>query len=307
LAVDVRQVIVGLITAAAALAASVSAQPPQRLVAVGDLHGDIGVVRQVFKLAGAIDDSGAWVGGNLVVVQTGDFIGRGPDEKAVVDFLFDVRQKAERGGGKVHMLIGNHEVFAARPDHRWVDPDAFAAFDGMPGLNLSDPRLANVPPAQRSRASAFAPGGVYARRLSELPVVLKIGRTVFAHGGILPMWARYGIDRINAEVRDWFAGRTAEPAPTLGLDDGSADDGVMWSRHFAAAPEPLACAVADESLKLVGGERMVVAHTVQKVITSRCGGRIWAIDSGMSKYYGGQPQILEIVNDSQVRVIGPRP
>jgi hypothetical protein len=280
------------------------AQAPQRLVAIGDLHADMDAARRALRLAGAIDERDAWIGGNLVVVQTGDIIGRGTEERAVLDFLLDLQAKAKAAGGTLHLLLGNHEVFAARPDHRWVDPDAFAAFRGVSGLNLRHPRLAELPDAERARAAAFMPGGVYARRLSAFPLVLRVGETIFAHGGVLPMWAKYGIDRINADVREWLAGRRAtEPAATLGLDDGSADDGVMWSRHFAAASDEVACALAKESLSMLGAKRMVIAHTVRKAIVSRCDDQIWPIDVGISRYYGGALQVLEIVDDRKIRVI----
>jgi hypothetical protein len=42
--------------------------------------------------------------------------------------------------------------------------------------------------------------------MGEFPAVLRIGDTIFAHGGVTPYWAGYGIDRINEEVGLWFAG-----------------------------------------------------------------------------------------------------
>jgi len=278
---------------------------PARLVVIGDLHADLEASRQAFRLVGATNDRDAWIGGNLVVVQMGDLIGRGFEDREVLDFVLELQTKARAGGGTVHVLLGNHEVFAARPDHRWVDPAAFGAFDAIPGLHLSNPRIAALPGPARARAAAFMPGGLYAKRVANFPAVLRIGATVFAHGGVLPQWARHGIDRINAETREWLNGRGAEPASTLGLDDGSLDDGVMWSRHFAAAPEEMACPLLDESLSVLGATRMIVAHTVQKVITSRCGGRVWAVDVGISRYYGGSLQAIELVGDNDVRVLRP--
>lgn len=303
--------LLALVGAAAAIAsfaaAGVDQQPPvargERLVVIGDLHADLEASRRAFRLAGAVDERDRWVGGNLVVVQMGDVIGRGKQDRAVLDYVLDLQARAKAGGGTVHVLIGNHEIFAARPDHRWVAPEAFAAFGGVPGLNLSQPRVAELPAAQRARAAAFAPGGVYAKRLAAFPTVLRIGTTVFAHAGVLPMWARYGLERINADVRAWLGGQGDEPRVTQGLDDGSLDDGVMWARHFAAAPEEIACQLLDESLGILGASRMVVAHTVQRTIGSRCGERLWAVDVGISSYYGGHLQVLEIVGDKRVRVI----
>jgi hypothetical protein len=302
-----------LLTAGAVLAAASpainepqrpgAAAPVPRLVAIGDLHGDLDVTRRAFRLAGGTDARDAWIGGSLVIVQMGDLIGRGHEDRAVLEFVFDLQARAKAAGGAVHVIIGNHEVFAARPDHRWVDPRAFAAFRDVPGLNLAHPRLADVPADERPRAAALMPGGPYARRLAEFPAVLRVGSTIFAHGGVLPLWARHGIDRINGEVSAWLAGRTSEPASALGLDDGSADDGVMWSRHFAASPESAACPPALQSLTMLGARRMVVAHTVRPAIESRCDGRIWSIDVGLSRYYGGTLQVLEILNDQTVSVI----
>jgi len=282
-----------------------NAQAPRvrRLVAIGDLHADIDAARKAFQLAGATDAAGAWIGGDLTVVQMGDVIGRGSDDLAVLNFVLDVRAKAKAAGGVVHVLLGNHEVFAARPDHRWVNPDAFAAFDGVPGLNLRHPRLARVPVMERARSAAFMPGGPYATRLSDFPAVLRVGDTIFAHGGVTPMWARYGMDRINDDVRAWLSGRTDEPLATQGLDDGSADDGVMWSRHFAAGQDEQACAMLKESLSILGARRMVVAHTVRPLIAPRCQEQVWPIDVGISRYYGGVLQVLEIIDDRQIRVI----
>jgi hypothetical protein len=280
--------------------------PAQRLVAIGDLHADLDAARRAFRLAGATDDRDAWIGGALVVVQMGDLIGRGSDDRDVLDFVLDLQAGAKAAGGAVHVLLGNHEVFAARPDHRWVHPDAFAAFRTMAGLNLRHPRIAILPAGERARAAALMPGGPYAKQLAAFPAVLRVGDTVFAHGGVLPLWARYGIDRINREVRDWLTGRTDEPASTLGLDDGSGDDGVMWSRHFAAAPEPQVCAVLEESLAILGARRMVVAHTVQPSITARCQEQVWAIDVGISRYYGGELQVLEILDDRRVTPLSSR-
>jgi hypothetical protein len=294
------------------LAASPSAGPriiaapqdaPRRLVVIGDLHADLANARRAFRLAGAIDARDAWIGGPLVVVQMGDIIGRGREDRAVLEFVLELRSRAAAAGGTLHVLLGNHEVFAARPDHRWVDPAAFPAFASLDGLKLGDARVRALPLAERARFAALMPGGHYSAAVASLPAVLRIGDMVFAHGGILPLWARHGVDRVNGEIRAWLSGRTGEPQATLGLDDGSDDDGVMWSRHFAAAPEPAVCALADESLDILGARRMFVAHTVQRTITSRCNGTIWAVDVGISRYYGGDVQVLEILDGSQFRVL----
>jgi len=273
-----------------------------RVVAIGDVHADLNAFRLALRTAGAIDARDEWIGGALTVVQTGDLIGRSDEERQLLDFLFDLQQRARQAGGTVHALVGNHEVFGARLDNQAVGLNPFSAWEGIRGLRLDDPRLRHLPPYARARGAALMPGGPYARRLAEFPVVLKLGQTVFVHGGVVPRWARYGIDRINREVRDWMLGLTEEPDSAFGVDDG---DRVMWTRQFSANVTPQDCAVLGESLKILGARRMIVAHTVHPEITPRCDDRVWAIDVGMSRAYGGRVEVLEIVNDSTLRVLRP--
>ena len=276
--------------------------PTARVVAMGDLHADIGVTRRAFQLAGATNRNDEWIGKSLTVVQLGDILGRSDDERQVLDFIFEIRKKAEAGGGRVHVLIGNHEVFGGRVDNQAVGRNPFPGFEGIPGLNLNDPRLRILPPNERARGAALMAGGPYARRLAEFPAVLRIGRTIFVHGGVVPRWARYGIDRINDEIRQWLMGRTEEPDSAKGVDDG---DRVMWTRQFSSNVDDRDCAELDESLKLLGASRMIVAHTVHANITPRCDGKVWAVDVGMSRAYGGNIELLEIVNDEVLTVLRP--
>lgn len=53
----------------------------------------------------------------------------------------------------------------------------------------------------------------------------------------------------------------------------------------------------------------IVGHTIQQAgINSACDGKVHRIDVGMSAGCGDhQPQVLEILNDSQVRRLAERP
>lgn len=274
-----------------------------RVVVIGDIHGDLGAARDAFALAGGINESGDWIGGDLVIVQLGDSIGRSYEDRQVLDFLLAVRRKAADEGGAVHLLIGNHEIFGARLELRWVHERAYEAFEEIPGLDVDNPLLAEIATERRARCAALMPGGPYARQLAEFPVVLRLGDTIFVHGGVTPYWAEYGVDRINAEVARWFAGETEQPESAQGMDPGNLDDNVTMSRHFSSEVGESDCAMLEESLSMLGAKRMIVAHTVQDSITARCDDRVWAVDVGMSRYYGGEVQVLEIVNDEVISVI----
>src|SRR5262245_28213683 len=59
----------------------------QRLIAIGDLHGDLAAARAALRLGGAIDADDHWAGGSLTLVQTGDAIDRGDEDRDVLDLL----------------------------------------------------------------------------------------------------------------------------------------------------------------------------------------------------------------------------
>ena len=42
---------------------------PERLIAIGDIHGDIAKARAALRIANVIDENDEWVGGETVVVQ----------------------------------------------------------------------------------------------------------------------------------------------------------------------------------------------------------------------------------------------
>ena len=135
-------------------------KPPGRgrVVAIGDVHADLDAFRMALRTAGAINAKDEWIGGALTIVQLGDLIGRYDEEREVLDFLFDLQRRARLGGGTVHALIGNHEVFGGRIDNQAVGRNPCPAWEGIPGLKLDDPRLRILPPHERARGAALMSG-----------------------------------------------------------------------------------------------------------------------------------------------------
>lgn len=268
-----------------------------RIVAMADWHGDLQAARRALRLAGAIDAQDRWIGGELVVVQTGDQLDRGDQERAIYALLDRLRREAAAAGGAVHVLLGNHEVMNAAGDFRYVTAggwDEFADLAADPALAaaLADSAIAALPAAQRARAAAFRPGGPYARRLAEQPAALIIGRDLFAHGGIRPDHVAYGLERLNAETRRWLRGDG--PQPALLADR----DGPLWSRCYCRDVDEESCAQLAEVLALLDCERMFLGHTIQADgITPYCEGRVWCLDTGAADHYAGPVQVVEITAD----------
>jgi hypothetical protein len=262
----------------------------KRVVAIGDVHGDFAAARAALRLAGAIDDQDAWVGGSLVVVQTGDELDRGDQEREIVDLFDALAPAAERAGGAVHALNGNHETMNVAGDFRYVTPGGYLQFAEVSTARVPPAVLSRFPPSAHGRVAAFFPGGPYAALLSKRRIVVVVGDTVFAHGGVTTGHVKYGIERINRESSRWMSGES--PAPPGPVTDS---EGPTWTRRYSNEDGPIDCAELDRTLEALHARRMVVGHTPQKRgITSACGDRVWRIDVGMAAHYGGRVEVLEI-------------
>ena len=82
---------------------------------VGDIHGDYTALTKILRKAELIDLKGQWVGNETILVQTGDIVDRGKDTIACYRFMQGLRGDAEKKGGTVVSLLGNHEIVRYKP------------------------------------------------------------------------------------------------------------------------------------------------------------------------------------------------
>ena len=245
-----------------------------RVVAIGDVHGDPASLIRVLQLAKLVNADAQWVGGSATLVQTGDTTDRGPDSKGVLSLLRRLQHEAHAAGGRVIPLLGNHEVMNMQGDLRYVNPEDTAGYGG-----------------EGPRRAAFAPDGEDGRWLRSLDAVGKVGATVFCHGGVNASWAELGVEALNTEIR--AAIDAAEKSHVLG------PDGPLWYRGYLLEGEPAICPELDTALSKLGATRLVVGHTTQDsgIPVSRCNGKLWGIDTGISAHYGNHYAAIEIVGD----------
>ena len=243
----------------------------ERIVAVGDVHGDFDQFVRVLRAAEVIDAEHRWIGGKTHLVQTGDVLDRGPDSRKVMDLLMRLELQASRAGGAVHALIGNHETMVPRGDWRYVHPGEVESFGGTEQFR-----------------KAMSAEGKYGKWIRSHDAVVKINDVLFLHGGLRAEYADMSLEEINATIRTELS---------EGITGGIVTDssGPLWDRYLAMADEEAVAEELETVLKAYGASRMVVAHTVwPKGIIPRAGGRLIRIDVGLSQHYGGPAACLVI-------------
>jgi Calcineurin-like phosphoesterase len=208
-------------------AAPATAPPPSRIVAVADVHGAGPAFVKILQRAGLIDERQQWIGGDAVLVQTGDLLARGADERMALDLLMSLESQAAAGGGRVQVLLGNHEEMILLGEMRDTAPAAFSAFADdksearreqafqaakkvSKGTLDKDAWMTAHPAGYVEYRDAFSPGGRYGKWLRTKPIVVAIEDTVFMHAGINPAVTTETLENINKrarqEVTEWDQG-----------------------------------------------------------------------------------------------------
>ena len=302
----------------------------ERIVAVGDIHGAYDKFVAILRAAGLIDTRNRWSGGKAVLVQVGDVLDRGPDSRKAVDLLRKLEGEAQRAGGRVYALVGNHELMRLASDWRYVSPGELDAFKTVDSVDVRDRALAfysdeaereakaagrpfdldayreqfrkELPLGSLEMRFAFGPKGEYGPWVRARPTVARINGILFLHGGISDSAASLGCEGINLAVR---ADLLSLPIP-LGQVPAlfsSSDMGPLWYRGLALEPEETLGPTLETILQRMGARAIVIGHTtvLPGRIATRFGGRVIQIDSGMVDgefYPGGVPSALEIQGDN---------
>lgn len=293
----------------------------QRVVAIGDIHGDYDNYMAALQAAGVVDKRGKWDGGETHLVQTGDIPDRGPDTIRIIEHMQQLAKQASRKGGRVHNLIGNHEAMNVYGDLRYVHEGEYEAFVTrsserlrdryfevyMQRLQEQDPeRFAALPEDFRSQWNREFPLGwlehrqawdpawnaaaPYAKWVFDNKVAIRINDSVFVHGGISGFYCQNTLDSLTEKVVSRL--REFDPQNMGVLND---EFGPLWYRGLSgSAPEALPETV-DAILAQRGARRIVVGHTpTSGVVWPRYDGKVVMIDTGLSGAYGGHIGYLEI-------------
>ncbi|PWN43162.1 Metallo-dependent phosphatase [Ceraceosorus guamensis] len=280
-----------------------SATISRRVVAVADLHGDLQHAHNVLRMAGIIDASANWIGGDAVLASTGDIVDRGDDTIELYKMFDRLRQQALEHGGEVRNCLGNHEMMNALHDWRYVTPGDVKSFGGPQARRnvmsssgwigkawMSNYTISQTVPLLSPHK---VPPGV--------PSHYAVPHASFVHGGIHPEWAAKGLDHINEVGRsllfralDWKSPRGHLPPDTSREEMSLYDEmGPLWYRGYAYETEEEVCHLAHAAKESLGVRHLVMGHTPHfDGFVVRCDAAVLLIDTGISRAYGGEQSAL---------------
>lgn len=234
----------------------------ERIIAIGDIHGDLNLAIKSFKLAQLIDDEFNWIASplNTIVVQVGDQIdscrpieglidchnqklpGDKSDDINVMIFFDMMHNKASKHGGAVYSLLGNHELMNTQGNFDYVSYENYHNFyyDSPSGEKYT---------GSLGRQIVFKPGSNFVKKMAcNRLSVLVIGSTMFTHAGVLPVLAQKldkldldsdkKLEYLNMIVRKWLlnrlSGKQDEEYKSLFINDTKISP--FWNRIYGMIP-----------------------------------------------------------------------
>lgn len=306
--------------------------PANRIIVIGDVHGDYEQVINCLKVGRVIDDKEEWIGDDTIVVQVGDQVDScrqtgfchlpqttgddKPDDIKILKFFTNLHKKAQKDGGAVYSILGNHELMNVQGDMSYV------SYKNVLGNRNEFDK--NYFKALDNRRKAFKPGNKYANFLAcTRKMVLIIGSNLFVHAGIVPeMVEKYpNIDNLNSLLALYLLDELETPHNFNDIFM-SAQYSPLWNRVFGNVNNSLdKCRNLMQPLNdvyKVG--KIYVGHTPQVTsgIKGKCENKIWLVDNGVSKAFNNldydylatgtrsssrQAQVLEILNDNEINIL----
>lgn len=275
----------------------------KRIVAVGDLHGAYEHFVEILIGTDLVDDKLNWIGGKTHLVQIGDVLDRGDKPGEIFDLAIRLEKEAEAAGGRVHMMIGNHEEmnFANTAFDRkgYITVEQFTAF--LPeNYKLKQEKKFRRKAGSLSSENSTSSGDFfkewqeiidksigkprslgriyYMKNLNELygdwilghNVVIKINDIVFVHGGISETFSRRPLKDINEtyrmeldDLRQAIIKNQPPRIPGYDRELYNMPNGPLWYR--ALASEENFGDDVDRILDNLQANHIVIAHTPRLV------------------------------------------
>ena len=257
----------------------------KKFVALSDIHGQHHIFIELLKKHLVIDNNETWMYGDGHLVIVGDVMDRGPQVTESLWFLYRLEKEATAAGGKVHTLLGNHELMVMHGDMGYINPK-YRYTSGI---------------TQKSYTDFFNDQTVLGQWLRSKNITTVINEFGFVHGG----FSEKVIKKENSlsTINDMFKTQIV-PSGDITKESTSLlsmlyfDNGPLWYRGYAN-PEGFDEETADSILAALDIESIVVGHTSMPKIVSIHDDKILLVDSSIK--FGKTGELLVYDNDSLFR------
>ena len=220
---------------------------PKKLLAISDIEGEFAALRKLLQGNGVIDANYQWTYGDGRLVLIGDFVDRGTMVTEVLWLIYSLERQAEAAGGKVHYILGNHEIMNMNGDHHYVHPRYMTNAERM-----------NVP-----YLKLYSKESELGRWLATKNITERIGNVLFTHAGFSAYMndAQMPIKAINDTARLYYYDTSAN-FPSVYSQLLFSDESPFWYRGYYYGKPRATQAQVDSTLDIYDSKYIVTGHTL---------------------------------------------
>ena len=249
----------------------------KKIAALSDIHGQHDLAVEILMNHQIIDVQQNWNYGDGHLIVVGDIFDRGEKVNETLWLLFDLEKQAEKAGGKVHVLLGNHEYLVFHNDLRYIH-EKYKAVAEL--LQTGYPQL-------------YGKNTVMGRWLRSKPTITKINNNTFVHGGFSKEFLTIdynmkNINRIMSESIDI----AEEVLDSTGISYYYFGEiGPVWYRGYFY--DNLPDEEISDILSTIYSKHIVVGHCSNETVVELYDGKVYGVDSSIKLGEYGELLLIE--------------
>ena len=265
----------------------------QPIMALSDIESGYKTFRDFLINNKVIDKKLNWTFAKGHLVLVGDFMDRGYSTTQVLWLIYKLEQEAEKHGGKVHFILGNHELYNLQGKYESASPKYYG--------------VASI--LGKQHHDLYGTNSFLGKWLSSKNTIERINGVLFTHGGIHPDITKHQVtlQEINQINRANYR-KPYFPEPEKDLDQllRSTKTGICWYRGYFK--DDLGQEEVEKSINMFDAKAIVVGHTIQWHVNRHYNGKVIAVDVKHPKDYNKnwpnkKSEGLLIINDTYSRLL----
>ncbi len=235
----------------------------EKILVMSDIEGNFEAFYQLLLSNKVIDKNGNWIFSKGQLVIVGDMVDRGDKVHECLYLLYKIDYQAYQAGGRVHYLIGNHDLMLMTGDDRYAHPKYKAM-----AKSLNQPVK-----------DMYAQDTIIGSWMRSKKIILKINDKLFVHAGISLQLIQnnYTILEINQSFSDFLNHQIMNDRIQFLLRSY----GPIWYRGMVMDyKSDLKISQSDFNtiLNYFSVNRIFIGHTVVEQISSDYSGKLIRVD-----------------------------
>ena len=228
-------------------------QMPEKLIAISDIEGRYQEFKQFLIANKVMDKNYKWTFGKGHLVTVGDFFDRGLLVNQTLWLIYSLEEQAEKAGGKVHFILGNHDLMNMKNDFRYTRKKY-----------LENAKLMGV-----EYYDLYKPNTELGRWLATKNILEKIGDYIFIHAGISKEVSdlNLGVEGINKFARNFYFDNVEDRAGVDPLRSVVYMRGKSPTWYRGYGKETIDKNEFADIAKNMGAKKFVIGHTLHESVT----------------------------------------